>query len=60
MNENYRGLEFTYSCILVGNWYQLAIISFPVPPELYRGDGTAVSLPELIVGTRHCRLQVCG
>ena len=22
----------------------------------YRGDGSAVSLPRLIVGTRHCRL----
>ncbi len=36
-------MEFTYSCILVGNWYQLAIISFPMPPELYRGHGSAVS-----------------
>ncbi|MEG4972990.1 hypothetical protein [Microcoleus sp. K4-B3] len=33
-----------------------SIILFPVAPELYRGHGSAVSLPGLIVGTRHCRV----
>ncbi len=29
-------------------------------PELYRGHGSAVSLPPLIVGTRHCRVLISG
>jgi len=28
--------------------------------ELYRGYGSAVSLPRLIVGTRHCRVLISG
>ncbi|MEG4090407.1 hypothetical protein [Microcoleus sp. Pol12B4] len=36
------------------------MISFPVAPELYRGDGSAVSLPGLIVGTRHGRVLAVG
>jgi hypothetical protein len=35
---------------------RLPVISFPVASEGYRGHGSAVSLPPLIVGTRHCRV----
>ncbi|MEG4108154.1 hypothetical protein [Microcoleus sp. S13_C5] len=36
------------------------LISFPVASEGYRGHGSAVFLPRLIVGTRHCRVLALG
>ena len=39
----------------IGHW-ALVVILFPVASESYRGHGSAVSLPPLIVGTRHCRV----
>ena len=36
------------------------VISIPAAPEGYRGHGSAVSLPRLIVGTWHCRVLISG
>src|SRR4028119_1512632 len=39
---------------------KLSLISFPLAPELYRGQGSAVSLPRLTVGTPHCPVLAVG
>jgi hypothetical protein len=48
------------SLVLISPDRAWGFIWFPVAWEWYRGHGSAVSLPELIVGTRHCRVLTVG